>query len=245
MRLIRKADMAAILIGFGVLAGAALPALADTQTREARITVSGEGSASVKPDMAVVTLSVMRQAETARAALDENNKAMAAVLDAMKKEGIAERDLQTSGFGIAPQYVYPTSNDAPQAPKIVGYQATNSLTVRLRDLGKLGALLDQAVTLGVNQGGDINFTNDKPDEALNEARREAVADAMAKAKLLADAAGVKLGRVIEISESGGRPMPIPMVRMSMAKEAADSAVPIAQGETSYMANVSIVFALDQ
>lgn len=246
MRLIRKADMAAACISLAILAVAGAPARAQAvEAKDARITVSGEGNAAVKPDMAVITLSVMRQAETARQALDDNNKAMAAVLDAMKKEGIAERDLQTSGFNISPQYVYPTGNETPQAPKIVGYQATNTLSVRLRDLDKLGALLDQSVSLGVNQGGDINFTNDKPDAVLNDARKAAVADAVAKAKLLTEAAGVKLGRILEISESGGRPIPQPMYRMAMAKESADAPVPIAQGETNYTANVSIVFAIDQ
>ncbi|MDA4633629.1 SIMPL domain-containing protein, partial [Escherichia coli] len=107
---------------------------------------------------------VLQEKPTAREALTANNETMAKVLDAMKKAGIAERDLQTSGFNIDPRYVYPDNKQGqpPQAPKIVGYAVSNSLSVRVRDLKKVGEILDQSVTLGVNQGGNLTFTNDKP-----------------------------------------------------------------------------------
>nr|WP_208856466.1 SIMPL domain-containing protein [Rhizobium mesoamericanum] len=224
-----------------------LPALAaDSQQREAAISVSGEGQASVAPDMAVLNLSVVKQAKTAREALDENNKAMSDVLAALKKAGIAERDLQTSGFSVQPQFNFPQSNDGQQQPpQLVGYQVSNSLSVRVRDLSKLGAILDEAVTLGVNQGGDIQFTNDKPQAAMEEARKNAVADAIKKAKTLAAAADVKIGRVIEISETSPRPQPVPVLRAAMMKEAADSAVPIQGGETSYNVTVNVTFSIAQ
>ncbi|WP_244423837.1 SIMPL domain-containing protein [Rhizobium sp. CF122] len=225
----------------------ALPALAaDSQPREAVISVSGEGQASVAPDMAVLSLSVVKQAKTAREALNENNKSMSDVLAALKKAGIAERDLQTSGFSVQPQFSYPQSNDGqPQTPQLVGYQVSNSLSVRVRDLYKLGAILDEAVTLGVNQGGDIQFTNDKPETAMEEARKNAVANAIEKAKTLAAAADVKLGRVIEISETSPRPQPVPVARAAMMKETADSAVPIQGGETSYNITVNVTFSIAQ
>ncbi|WP_244480335.1 SIMPL domain-containing protein [Rhizobium sp. Root1220] len=236
-----------MLLGFSTSALTALPVLAaDSQPREAVISVAGEGQASVAPDMAVLNLSVVKQAKTAREALDDNNKSMNEVLAALKKAGIAERDLQTSGFSVQPQYSYPQNNDGqPQQPQLIGYQVSNSLSVRVRDLSKLGAIIDQSVTLGVNQGGDIQFTNDKPEGAMEDARKSAVANAIKKAKTLAEAAEVKLGRVIEISETSPRPQPVPVYRAAMMKEAADAAVPIQGGETSYNVTVNVTFAIAQ
>ena len=215
----------------------------DSDKKEPVIVVSGQGDASVVPDLAIVNLSVAETAKTAREALDINNGAMTAVTKSLKDQGIADRDMQTSGLSIQPQYSYPQNEDgSPKLPVLNGYTVTNGLTVRVRDLAKLGAIIDQSVTSGVNQGGDIRFTNDDPEKALEEARAKAVKNAAAKAKTLADAAGVKLGRVVEISESAGGADPQPMMRMQMAKEAADS-VPIAAGENTYTVNVSVTFAI--
>lgn len=231
-----------------LVASVALPLTlnaAEQKRKEAVIVVSGEADASVAPDIAIVTLGVTQTEKSAREALDGNNKAMAAVLKALKAQGIADRDLQTSNFSIQPQYSYPENTDGTQKPPVlVGYQVSNLLTVRVRDISKLGALLDQSVTLGVNQGGDIRFTNDNPEKTIDEARRAAVKAAFAKARTLADAAGVKLGRIVEITDNAGRPEPQPAMRMSMAKEAAD-AVPVATGENTYSVNVSVTFAIDQ
>ncbi|MDK1375006.1 MULTISPECIES: SIMPL domain-containing protein [unclassified Sinorhizobium] len=213
--------------------------------RQALIKVSGEGRATAAPDMAIVQLSVVKDAKTAREALDANNKAMAEVLSALKQGGIAERDLQTSGFAINPQYNFPQGNDGTnRPPELIGYQVVNGVTVRVRDLSTLGEVLDKSVTLGINQGGGIEFTKDKPDEVITEARKAAVADAIVKAKVLAEAAGVSLGRLIEISEQASRPEPVPMVR-SMAKEFAADAVPIATGENAYNVTVNVTFAIEQ
>jgi uncharacterized protein len=227
---------------------ASAPLLAqENKPREAVITVSGEGESALAPDMAVVNLSVVKQAKTAREALDENNKAMNDVLGALKKAGIADRDLQTSGFSIQPQYNYPQPVDnQPQPPELIGYQTSNSVTVRVRDLSKLGEIIDQSVTLGINQGGDIQFTNDKPETALEEARKNAVADAIKKAKTLSEAASVKVGRVLEISENVVRPMPQPVYRATMMKQASDAAsVPVQGGENSYNVTVNVTFAIEQ
>ncbi|MBX4928689.1 SIMPL domain-containing protein [Rhizobium binae] len=224
---------------------AAAPALAqEAKPREAVISVTGDGESSVAPDMAIVTLSVVKQAKTAREALDENNKAMKDVLDALKSGGIAERDLQTSGFSIQPQYNYPQPVDGQQQqPQLIGYQTINAVTVRLRDLAKLGQVIDQSVTLGINQGGDIQFINDKPEAAIEEARKDAVAEAVKKAKTLSEAAGVKLGRILEINENAPRPLPQPAYRATMMKEA-DAAVPVQAGETTYNVSVTVTFAIE-
>lgn len=236
-----------MLIGMpAALAGASASAADETKPREAVIMVSGEGESALAPDMAVLNLAVVKQAKTAREALDENNKAMAGVLAALKKGGIADKDLQTSGFSVQPQYNYPQNNDGqPKPPELIGYQVSNGLTVRVRDLGELGGIIDQAVTLGINQGGDIQFTNDKPDAALEAARKDAVATAIKKAKTLAEAAGVKLGRIIEISENSVRPLPQPVYRAAMMKEASDAAVPVQGGENAYNVTVNVTFALEQ
>lgn len=212
--------------------------------RQPVIVVSGEADSAVAPDIAILSLGVTKTEKTAREALDGNNQAMATVLKALKDQGIAGKDLQTSGFSVQPQYVYPENSDGSQkAPVLTGYQVSNMLTVRVRDLAKLGGILDQAVTLGINQGGDIRFTNDNPAKTIDTARRAAVKAAFDKAKTLADAAGVKLGRVIEMTENSSQPQPQPLMRMSMAKEAQDG-VPVATGENSYSVSVNITFAIE-
>lgn len=212
-----------------------------------RIDVSATASAAVAPDMAVLDLRVLRDAKTAGEALTANNEAMAKVLASLKEAGIAERDLQTSNFDIQPRYFYPKQlqNGEQQPPRIVGYQVSNALTVRLRDLTKLGSLLDRTVRLGVNNGGQVRFANDNPDEARQQARKNAMAKAIAQAKTLAEGANVKLGRVLAISEQGAqRPRSIARVAASRSFKA-ESAVPVASGENSYAITVNVSFEIDQ
>ena len=205
-----------------------------------RILVAGEGRADVAPDMAVLSLTVTREAETARAALDANSAAMGEVLAAMQAEGIEQRDLQTANFAIQPKYLHPPkrSSGEREPPRIVGYTVRNSLTVRVRDMERVGAILDKSVSLGVNEGGSILFTNDDPSDALKQARIEAVQDALERANTLAGAAGVKAGRILEISEQSFQPRPMPMMRAEMAMAASD-AVPVAAGENTYRVTVNI------
>ena len=215
---------------------------------EAVITVSGEGDASVAPDLAILNFSVVRLDKTARAALNANTEAMAAVIAAMKKHGIESRDLQTAGFSIDPQYDYLQNADGSQKPpQFRGYQVNNALTVRVRDLSKLGEIMDEAVTMGVNQGGSVSFANADTKPVIAEARKAAMADALTKAKALTEAAGVKLGRIISISEGSAMPRPMPVMAMA-AKSASDMAsapVPVEAGENAYHASVNVTIALDQ
>lgn len=207
-----------------------------------RISVAGEGEVSVAPDMAILTLSVVREADTAREALSASNEAMKQVLAGLKAAGIAERDLQTAGLNIQPRYTQPGPQAKPQAPKISGYSASNALTVRIRDLSAVGAILDKTISLGVNQGGDISFVNDDLKPSLTEARKRAVTDAMARARTLADAASVKLGRILSIEEPSLRSGPMPMGKM-MRAAAADGFVPVERGENSYSTTVNLVFEI--
>ena len=241
----RSLKIAVLAAAFAGIAGTSAFAQETATPREAVITVSGEGRASVAPDLAILSFSVVKDAKTAKEALDANNKAMADVLNALKTSGIADRDLQTSGFAVNPQYQYPDNSDGGnRQPVLTGYQVANSLTIKVRDLAKLGEIIDQSVTLGVNQGGSIQFSNDKPEATITEARKSAVTDAVAKAKVLSEAAGVSIGRIIEISENSSRPEPMPMMR-TMAKEYAADAVPIATGENSYNVTVNVTFAIKQ
>ncbi len=224
------------------------PALAGEKPVPA-ISVSGNGTVDVAPDMAIVSLGVLREAKTARAALDANNKAMSAVLAAMEEQGIEKKDLQTSNFNIQPRYVYPkaSSNGVHKPPKIVGYVVSNNLDIRIRDLDKTGGILDLVVTLGVNSGGNIRFTNQNTTQILEKARVSAVRNAMSKAKTLVKTAGAKLGNLITISENFRQPHPVPMAqaRSFAVKEAAADSVPIAGGENSYQVTVNISWEILQ
>ena len=220
---------------------------ADEDSAVSRILVTGQGSTDIAADMAVLTLTVTSDEETARAALDANSAAMSNVLSAMKSEGVKERDLQTSGFSIQPRYFYPPNKPSTnrQPPRIVGYTVRNSLTVRVRDISALGEILDTSVTLGVNEGGNIMFTNDDPSSAITQARVRAVSDAMAKAQTLAEAAGVKVGKLLEISEQTYNPRPMPMARAEMSMAVSADSVPVATGENTYKVTVNMSFEIDQ
>ena len=220
---------------------------ADEDNTVSRILVIGQGSTDIAADMAVLTLTVTRDEKTARAALDANSADMGDVLSAMKSEGVKERDLQTSGFSIQPRYFYPPTKPSSnhQPPRIVGYTVRNSLTVRIRDISALGEILDTSVTLGVNEGGNIIFTNNDPSSAITQARVEAVKDAMAKAKTLAEAAGVKVGKLLEMSEQTHNPRPMQMARAERSMAMSAGSVPVATGENIYKVTVNMSFAIDQ
>jgi uncharacterized protein YggE len=246
MTFVSSRTLAAALLAGAITLPFTSPVFAeDNMPKEAVIIVSGDADAAVAPDLAIVSLGVSETKQSAREALDANNKSMADVLKALKADGIADKDLQTSGFSIQPQYSYPQNEDGtPKPPVLTGYTVSNMLTARIRDLAKVGDVLDASVTLGVNQGGEIRFTNVDPEKTIEAARKDAMKNAIAKAETLAAAAGVKLGRVVEITENMQRPEPMPVMRMSMAKEASDS-VPVASGENSYSVTVNVTFAIKQ
>ncbi|WP_379068028.1 SIMPL domain-containing protein [Mesorhizobium sp. UC22_110] len=235
--------MTRAFLPLALAAAVAMPAIASAAEtpQPPRIIVSGEGEATVAPDLALLSLSVMREAKTAREALNANNDAMAAVIAAMKAAGIAERDLQTAGIQINPRYNYTNKPDGNQEAELIAYQVTNTLSVRVRDISKTGEILDKAVSLGVNQGGGISFTNENPAAVVTEARKKAVADAIAKAKTLAEAAGVSVGKVLEITDQSYAPPPMPM--NAKAYDAAGASVPVQAGENAYKVMVNVTFEL--
>mgnify|MGYP003122462630 FL=1 len=206
----------------------------------------GRGEVAAAPDMAMVTSGVTTQGATAREALDANTAAMAELIAALKGSGIEDRDIQTSGFSVNPNYVYSDERDAngyTLPPKIEGYQVSNTVTVKVRQLEELGTILDQSVTVGANTVNGVSFSVADPSELLNRAREAAFADAEVKAELYAAAAGTTLDEIVSISEKQGfnEPQPYPMYARA---EMADSAkVPVEAGELSFAINVSVQWEL--
>lgn len=220
------------------------PSMAQEPVHPPRIVVAGEGEAAARPDMANLSLSVLREADTAREALEAASASMREVIAAMKEAGIADRDLQTSGIQINPRYVHPRPGSPDTESRIVGYQVTQTLSVRVRELERLGEIIDRSVDLGVNQGGGVAFGNQEPDATIAEARRRAVRDARTRAETLADAAGVTLGRIVEISE---QPAMMGPPRPFMARQAEDMAasIPIEAGENAYRVQVRLTFEIGE
>ena len=225
----------------------ASPARAQTQSVEPLIPaagtvldVSAEGRTSRVPDVATIRAGVVSQAPTAAAALADNARRMTRVLAALRKAGVAPRDLATATVGLSPQYRYADG----QPPAVMGYQATNTVTVRFRDVATSGGILDALVTEGANQIDGPNLSIDKPDAALDEARTDALKRARARADLYAAAAGLHVARIVSIAEAGqdagGQP-PRPMVyaRAQMA----DAKTEIAPGEQDVTVTLSVRFLL--
>lgn len=206
------------------------PALAQV-TPPPTISVSGEGTVSVPPDMALIDGGVTSDAKTARAASEANNNAMGKVLLELKSAGIDAKDVQTSRLSLQPQYAQQTR---PGPNVVTGYRASNRVTIRLRDVTKVAATIDTLVASGANEIGGINFMVEKASKLLDEARDRAVADARRKAEIYAKAAGVTLGTPVSISEEGGG-APAPMAFRKMADVAASA--PIAQGEETLRVTV--------
>ncbi|MDH7640663.1 SIMPL domain-containing protein [Sphingomonas oryzagri] len=203
-----------------------------------RLDVSADGQVTRAPDIVTVSAGVVTQASNAASAMAENAKRMAATVAALKRAGVADKDIRTASLSLQPQYRY-TDN---QPPAITGYQASNSLTVTFRDIGRTGAILDALVAAGVNQIGGPDFALEHPDAALDEARVQAVQKARAKAEVYAKAAGLSIKRIVAIGESGGyspqppRPM---MMAMARAKEATD----LQPGEEKIGVTVNVTFEL--
>ncbi|MBC7579433.1 MAG: SIMPL domain-containing protein [Tardiphaga sp.] len=214
------------------------PALAQTAPQP-MISVSGEGTVSVPPDVALIDGGVTSEAKTAREASEANNAAMGKVLLALKAAGLDEKDVQTSRLSLQPQYVQ--SQGSKPGPNVVsGYRASNRVNIRLRDVSKVAGTIDTLVSSGANEIGGIHFMVEKASKLLDEAREQAIADARRKAEIYARAAGVTLGAPVSISEDGGG-MPAPMTFSKMRGMAA--AAPIAQGEETLRVTVNVAWSI--
>jgi uncharacterized protein YggE len=213
---------------------APMPAIAGT-----RLEVSATGEAARVPDLAIISAGVVTRQTTATAAIQENAARMERVLSALKRAGIEERDVQTSSINLNPEYRYQES----RAPQLVGYTASNQVSIRFRDIRNTGKILDALVAEGANQINGPTLTIDKPEAALDEARLKALANGRARADVYARALGRRVARIVSISESGGSsPVPPPMPMMMEARaQSADSK--ILPGEQKLQVTLSIVFDL--
>jgi len=227
-------------------AAISLPAVATAQTAVqvqpitgTRLDISATGDVSRVPDVAIISTGVVTKAATATAAIQQNAQRMERVRAALRRAGIQDKDIQTSSLSLNPDYAY----EQNQPPRLTGYQASNQLSVRFRDIGETGKVLDALVSEGANQISGPNLTIDKPEAALDEARVKAIAAGRARAELYARALGMRVVRLLSVSESGGYapPPPMPMAVMAMERGGADTKID--PGEQKIQASVSMSFEL--
>ena len=203
------------------------------------LSVSAQAEASRVPDVASLSTGVVTQAADANAALAANATQMNKVMAAIKAAGIAGKDIQTSGISVSPQYRYGEN----QPPAITGYQASNTVSIKVREIDKLGEVLDALVASGANQVNGPSFEIDQPEAVYDEARRAALEKAQQRASMYAKSLGMQVRRIVSISEGGGFQPPQPMM-MARAKayDSAESS-PVSPGETTLTANLDVVFEL--
>lgn len=202
------------------------------------LSISAQAEARRVPDIARLSVGVVNQDADANAAMRANAERMTRVTAAIAEAGIAQRDVQTSGVNLNPQYRYADN----QQPVIIGYQASNTVSVTLRDLTKLGRIMDVLVAIGANQVNGPSFDVDDKEPVYDEARRTAIGMAKARAQMYAKTLGMQVRRIVSISEGGGFSPPMPMPMMArMEKATMDT--PISPGESSFSVNLDVVFEL--
>ena len=212
------------------------PSAAESMFRATTFNLSAHGEVRAAPDMATITLGVMTEGKTAAEAMAANAQRMSAVVASLRKAGIAEKDIQTSNLNLNPQYRYAQN----EAPVLIGYQASNQVSVRVLDLKKLGAAVDATVDAGANQVHGISFGLLDPTGAENAAREAAVKALAAKADLYARATGHRISRLVSLSEGGGyvAPPPMPMLEMAAARGMAKDSTPVQGGELAVRIDIS-------
>ncbi|MFM9845573.1 MAG: SIMPL domain-containing protein [Hyphomicrobiaceae bacterium] len=216
--------------------GATVPASAQEKRTERTVTVGASGMVSVEPDIAHISTGLLSEADTAREALQRNSAAMKKIVDGLKGAGIDPKDVQTSRFSIDPRYDQPKDG---RTARITGYRVVNQVRITARDISKLGELLDLVVTLGANQAGGISFDVSNAETLKDEARRQAIANALRRAKLFAEAAGATVGDVLTIAEDASMSSPPIYSGRAMAAES----VPIERGSQSLEVRVQVTWTL--
>lgn len=209
-------------------------------SKQPTIIVEATGYEQAKPDIAIINLAVQNEGSSAQSALADNNETMNKVLQHLKEDGVDPRDLLTSDLSI----YQIDRDDKSKKPVEMRYRVSNGLTVRVRDIKKAGKIFDEAMKLGVNSVNGISFANADTKPYLANARKKAVSEAIEKAETLADAANVKLGSIVTISEENATNMMMPRL-MSAAAPAAQMGSNFASGELDYKVNVTITFAIEQ
>jgi uncharacterized protein YggE len=232
----------ALCIAF-IAALAAAPAFAadapGVAAGDTLLTISAEGKSTRAPDIANFSAGITTIGKTASAAMTANASAMSRVIESLKAAGIADRDMQTSNLSLNPVFDNSTQRDQDH-PRITGYQASNAVAVRSRAIPQMGRVIDTLVSAGANEVSGPNFDLDHPEAALDEARTSAITSARSRAELYAHATGLKVLRILSISESGGF-SPQPM--MMMARKSMAASTPVAAGEIDLNINVTVQFEL--
>ena len=233
-----------------LLALAAIPAAAASAQQTdgiqavngTRLDVIASGEVNRVPDIARISAGVVTTAPTATGALEENARRMTAVRAALRRAGIADRDIQTSAMNLFPDYRH---DERGGTPTLIGYRAHNEVSVRFRDISNAGKILDALVAQGANQINGPMLSIDKPEAALDEARTKALSNARARAELYARALGKRVGRILAISEGamGGR-YPVPMMRGEAIQVTGADATSIVPGEQTLTVNLAVSFELE-
>ncbi|MGH6879212.1 MAG: SIMPL domain-containing protein [Rhizomicrobium sp.] len=233
-------QIAAFLVGIGVLGVPPLAAQPVNAPIERTLTVSGEGHVKAVPDEAQLSAGVVTEARKAASAVAANAKAMNGVFAALRRLGIPNASIQTQDFSVSPQTSGDRSGNAGQ--KITGYQVSNKVSVTVDDSAKVGPALDALVASGANSLGDISFTIRNPKPLLAEARADAMKDAIARAHTYAAAGGFALGPILAVSEAGVE-TPQPMTAAPMMRMMAAAPTPVAAGEDRVSAAISVTFEI--
>jgi hypothetical protein len=245
-RIARGTMMKNALVVALMLGAAALPSAAWAQQSTINQTIAGTrldinatGEVTRVPDVAIISAGVVSRSATATGALQDTADRMSRVLAALKRAGIEDRDIQTSNVSLNPEYRYVEN----QPPQLVGYSASNTVTVRFRDIRNSGKILDALVGQGANQINGPTLTVDKPEAALDEARAKAVAIGRARAELYARSLGLRVVRVVAVNESSGSyPVPPPMPMYARA-DMAQAKTSIEPGEQKLQVNLTMTFEL--
>ncbi|MBN6152028.1 SIMPL domain-containing protein [Xanthomonas sp. AmX2] len=203
------------------------------------LSIAAQAEARRTPDVATLSAGVVTQAADGNAAMRQNAEQMTKLMGAIRGAGIADKDIQTSGVNLNPQYKYADN----QAPQITGYQASNTVSLKVRDIARLGKVLDALAAQGANQINGPSFEIDEPEPLYDQARLEALKKAQARAQTYARSLGLRVRRIVSISEGGGGGAPpMPMMR-AMAMDKAQAETPVAPGETTVSVNLDVVFEL--
>jgi uncharacterized protein YggE len=226
----------ALAVGLSVL-GTVYSAHAEQRVSGPRIVVTGEGKVSIAPDIARVRSGVTTRGRTVQEAAEANSKVMAAILTALTESRIPQKDVQTAQLSIQPVYAAPKPGEERQ---LIGYNVGNHVIATIRPIERLGDVLDRMIAAGATEVGDVEFLASNPGKALDQAREAAITDARRKAEIYARAAGVMLGRVVSIEEGSDLSAPAP--RRVLA-QAAGMQMPIAPGENTLHATVTMVFEI--
>jgi uncharacterized protein YggE len=242
----RMREMKSVLLASLCLGAMALPTAAQAQVpvvqtiNGTRLDLSVTGEVSRVPDIANISAGVVTRAQSATAAISQNATRMERVRAALRRAGIEDRDIQTNSINLNPEYRYQDN----QAPVLTGYTATNQVSIRFRDIRNSGKILDALVAEGANQINGPSLSIDKPEAAMDEARTKALAVGRARAELYARSLGLRVAKLVSVSEGGGFSPPRPYAdAMASVGARAVSKTEIDPGEQQVQVTLAMTFAL--